>query len=61
MATIYRCDRCKKDTTRNDEIERITIPEITRAYKLVSEQHYDLCSQCIDELVIFLRPLTSNK
>ncbi len=47
MATIYKCDRCKKEINEFVKLE-------LQYFKTTQTRSYDLCRQCCDEFVIFL-------
>lgn len=56
MSTVYRCDKCKKESTK--KLLTITMPMINR-YTVSEEEEktIDLCDNCIKELDEFLKPL----
>lgn len=47
MATVYRCDRCKNETTDVDEKFAISIP---LEYDRNSASYHDLCKNCLLQL-----------
>jgi hypothetical protein len=58
MATIYRCDRCSKESPSRKEFARIEIPYVNN-YSETDEQDNsirDLCVSCIKELHQWISP-----
>lgn len=55
MATIYRCDRCKKEFTNENHVTDVTILKPAFAYKDLgfTEQAttYDLCKACVEHII----------
>ena len=58
MATIYRCDRCRFESTKSEEIKSVTIPALNfnKTKFEDSEERYskndkdftkDLCAKCV--------------
>ena len=47
MATVYRCDRCKNETTDGNSFYTIAVP---LDYDKTSKTYYDLCQSCLLEL-----------
>lgn len=63
MATIYRCDRCKKDFTDGEKLRRIELPNVDsygdffEDWKTVKE----LCGRCVKSLTDALELPTEEK
>lgn len=52
MATIYRCDVCKKIFEKDSEIKRISVPDVDyHERRLIDSQtEKDACVTCVKEV-----------
>ena len=62
MATIYRCDRCHKETNDSSEIAYVTVPHRTMSHSTYTPwtentKTVEICERCSNLLNDFLEPL----
>lgn len=61
MATIYRCDRCHKESISREDIRTVSLPRMSHNNRDFirddNDIHKELCSACVSDIYEVVKPL----